>query len=479
MKADWTFCLFTFGCKVNQYETQSVREAWIRQGGREADNPVIADIALLNTCAVTANAVADVRRAVRRLRRLAPDLHIVVTGCAAEVAGQEMLSLPGVFSVLPHARKSELLDAAVFFSRIGLKSPGRRSLLPSITSGGGGPADMEAAHFRDPVNVFPPFSICGFRRARPVLKVQDGCSHHCAYCIVPLARGPARSRPPDDCLAEARRLLEAGYREIMLSGVNLRQYRMPEAGCSDFWELLRFLDDSLASEWADVARLRISSVDPAQLDARGLDCLAGTRMVCPHLHLSLQSGSPQILRSMRRVLHTPEEIIHSVTVLAGQISLHSGSSWQRPSRRLGLGADILVGFPGETEAHFNETLELVRALPLTYAHVFPFSNRPGTAAATFPDQVPPALRHERAARVRTVIDEKRRAFWESSLTIPVLHVAPEGDGSFKGVDECYVPCHFTIPVTDTGGMSSHSLVLAQPMRVTDEGLLVDALPQTG
>lgn len=478
MEADWTFCLLTFGCKVNQYETQSVREAWIRQGGRETDNPVAADVALLNTCAVTANAVADARRAVRRLHRLAPDLHVVVTGCAAAVAGQENSELPGLVRILPQARKSELLDAAAFFSRIG-RFPGRRGLPPFVVSGDGIPHDMGAAHSRDAVSVFPPFSICGFRRARPVLKVQDGCSHHCAYCIVPLTRGPARSRPPEDCLAEARRLLEAGYREIMLSGVNLRQYRMPETGCSDFWDLLRFLDTSLAPEWAGVARLRISSVDPAQLDAHGLDCLAGTHMVCPHLHLSLQSGSPQILRSMRRVLHTPEEIIHSVTILAEQTSARPEISRHGPSRRFGLGADILVGFPGESEAHFNETLELVRALPLTYAHVFPFSSRPGTAAATFPDQIPPALRHERAARVRTVIDEKRRAFWEASLTVPVLHVAPEGDGGFKGVDECYVPCHFTTAVTDAGGMAGHSLVLAQPLRVTDDGLLVAPLPRTG
>ena len=282
--APWTFCILTFGCKVNQYESQSVREAWQRMDGAETDAPAEADVILLNTCAVTANAVTDARQAVRRLQREAPGVPVVIAGCAAEVARKQLAALPGVLRVVEQDHKSRLLDAPplVLFAE---EAAGSATPFPSS------PAEAAArAATRD--RTFPPFHIDGFRRARPVLKVQDGCSHGCAYCIVPLTRGPARSRPPKDCLAEMRRLLEAGYREIMISGINLRQYAMRDEGCRDFWDLLSYLDRELAPEWgsgarADPARFRISSVEPAQLTERGIATLAETRMVCPHLHLSL------------------------------------------------------------------------------------------------------------------------------------------------------------------------------------------------
>ena len=225
--APWTFCILTFGCKVNQYESQSVREAWQRMDGAETDAPAEADVILLNTCAVTANAVTDARQAVRRLQREAPGVPVVIAGCAAEVARKQLAALPGVLRVVEQDHKSRLLDAPplVLFAE---EAAGSATPFPSS------PAEAAArAATRD--RTFPPFHIDGFRRARPVLKVQDGCSHGCAYCIVPLTRGPARSRPPKDCLAEMRRLLEAGYREIMISGINLRQYAMRDEGCCPIW----------------------------------------------------------------------------------------------------------------------------------------------------------------------------------------------------------------------------------------------------
>lgn len=204
------------------------------------------------------------------------------------MARKQLAALPGVLRVVEQDHKSRLLDAPplVLFAE---EAAGSATPFPSS------PAEAAArAATRD--RTFPPFHIDGFRRARPVLKVQDGCSHGCAYCIVPLTRGPApEPRPPKDCLAEMRRLLEAGYREIMISGINLRQYAMRDEGCRDFWDLLSYLDRELAPEWGsgarpDPARFRISSVEPAQLTERGIATLAETRMVCPHLHLSLQSG---------------------------------------------------------------------------------------------------------------------------------------------------------------------------------------------
>lgn len=466
MCADWHFFLLTFGCKVNQYETQAVREAWLRCGGTETDDPARADVAVLNTCAVTANAVTDARQAVRRLRRAAPALRIVVAGCAADVARDDLLALPGVVAVLAPARKAELLDPVRFFAHIGERiggTPGACGGLkgdepqPSAPHGGDGAGAATRA-------AFPPFSITGFRRARPVLKVQDGCSRACAYCIVPLTRGPSRSRAARDCLDEARRLLLAGYREIMLSGINLGQYRDAQGGVGDFWDLLARLDRALSPEWAGAARLRISSVDPAQLDERALQVLGEARMVCPHLHLSLQSGSPEVLRAMRRPPFAPDRLVETVERLA-RVAGRGG--------RFGLGADILMGFPGETEAQVEETLALVRALPLTYAHVFPYSARPGTAAAGFAEQTPQPLRRERAARVRALIEAKRQAFWQAALEAACVRVAPEGDGSPKGVDECYVPCRFAVPVT--AAPTDHALIAARPLTATPEGLLVRAV----
>ncbi len=459
----WTFCILTFGCKVNQYESQSVREAWQRMSGTETDVPSCADVILLNTCAVTANAVADARQAVRRLQREAPGVPVVIAGCAAEVARRQLAALPGVLRVLEQDSKARLLDAPPLlqFAGEGVAEP---SPFPST------PAEATArAALRD--RSFPPFEIGGFRRARPVLKVQDGCSHGCAYCIVPLTRGPARSRPPKDCLAEMRRLLEAGYREIMISGINLRQYSMRDEGCRDFWELLSYLDRALAPEWGsgarpDPARFRISSVEPAQLSERGIDALAETRMVCPHLHLSLQSGSGEVLRNMRRGHYTPEELVAAVESVA--------KLWPR----LGLGADILMGFPGETEAHVLETLEVVRNLPLTYAHVFPYSSRPGTVAAELPDQVEKAARQERAARVRSLVDAKREASWKAALGCETLTVAldcnEDAGAGQHGIDECYVPCRLNRPIHGSG----HALVPVRPVSLTRKGLIVEPLDKS-
>lgn len=459
--APWSFCILTFGCKVNQYESQSVREAWLGMNGTETDTPAEADVVLLNTCAVTANAVADARQTVRRLEREASGVPIVIAGCAAEVARRELSVLPGVLRVLEQDSKARLLDAPPQLLFAGEPAP---AALPF-------PATPEeaAARARQRDRSFPPFHIGAFRRARPILKVQDGCSHGCAYCIVPLTRGPARSREPGECLAELRRLLEAGYREIMISGINLRQYAMRDAGCPDFWALLRYLDRELAPEWGsdarpDPARLRISSVEPAQLSEEGIATLAETRLVCPHLHLSLQSGSADVLRGMRRGHYTPEGLLESVQAVA------------RIWPRLGLGADILMGFPGEMEKHVRETLAMVRALPLTYAHVFPYSSRPGTVAAELPHQVDRAERQARAAQVREIVDGKRDAFWKKALAQESLLVAldcnDDAEAGQHGVDECYIPCRLETPLHGSG----HALVAVRPVSMNRKGLVVEVIP---
>lgn len=430
------FFIATFGCKVSQYESQALREHWTRLGGRETDDAALADVLLIASCAVTAEAVADARQTARKWGRAVPSARIVVTGCAASAAPGDF-SLPGVVAVVPQIRKADLLQ----LHPLELTGEKGRNFAPPRASAGVGqkPAGRE----------FPPFRIEGFRRARPVLKVQDGCSHRCSYCIVPLTRGPSRSRPPAQAVDEARRLLEAGHREIMVSGINLRQYH---AEGFNFWGLLRRLNRELMPEWESRARLRLSSLEPAQLDAEGLETLESCRLLCPHLHLSLQSGSPAVLRRMGREHYSPDSILDAVRRLR--------TFWPV----FGLGADILMGFPGESEAETRETLDMVERLPLTYAHVFPWSSRPGTAAAAMPDALPRAERQEHAARVRALMANKHEVFLREQSALPGFVFAGDGDGGSGGINEYYAPCRLEDGVT---GPEGHELLAVRPVGVAD------------
>ncbi len=428
------FYVSTMGCKINQYESEALSEAWRALGLIETQAPEDAQVLLVNSCAVTSRAVGDLRALLRRLRKASPGARIVVTGCAAQVLGPELAALPGVDEVVSQDRKAELLSGpfghVVSFEGVSLVS----AVAP---------------------RPFPPFQIAAFRRARAVVKVQDGCSHGCTYCIVPLTRGPSVSREPGEVLSEMRRLLEAGYRELVLSGVNLRQYGRDLAQQQDFWDLLSRVERELAPEWAGRARLRLSSVEPGQLTAKALDVLGASRLVAPHLHLSLQSGDPEVLRRMGRGHYRPERVLEFLGGLRG--------IWPR----LGLGADLLTGFPGETAAQFENTCAFVRALPLTYAHVFPFSSRPGTPAAEWPDLLPKDERTVRAARLRGLAEAKRRAFNRELAALPRLlvlveHGSVQKGGQKGGVCEFYAPCVVRPGNQASGPFAPGSLVALQP-----------------
>lgn len=431
------FHVSTLGCKINQYESEALGEAWRAKGLAEAEAPEDAQVLLVNSCAVTGRAVSDLRATVRRLRKQNPAARIVVTGCAAQVLAAELAAMPEVDAVVPQDRKAELLDGPFV------------DLRPAAE-----PDTTRAPHR------FPPFEIGAFRRARAVVKVQDGCSHRCTYCIVPLTRGASVSRAPGETLAEVRRLLQAGYRELVLSGVNLRQFGRDLAEPIDFWDLLARLERELAPEWAGRARLRLSSVEPGQLDAKAQDVLGNSTLVAPHLHLSLQSGDPEVLRRMGRGHYRPEQVLEFLQGLA--------SAWPR----LGLGADILTGFPGETVEQFENTCAFVRALPLTYAHVFPYSPRPGTPAATFADSLTKAERTARAATLRGIAEARKRAFAKELAALPELSVLIEKaeDGVGLGVCEYYSSCQVRGASLPVG-----SLVRMRPTGVEGGKIVGDAL----
>ncbi len=437
----FSFHITTLGCKVNQYESHALREAWLRRGLREAADPAQAEVLFINSCAVTARAVADLRAAVRRLHRAAPEARIILTGCAAEVLHKELSDLPGVAAVMGQSGKGALLSVSSLPDIVSLAEKGGESV------------------------AYPPFALSGYDRSRALLKIQDGCSHGCAYCIVPQARGKARSRPFNEALQEAQRLLHNGFREIVISGVNLRQFTLHAEPPGDFWDFLLRLDAALAPEWRGRARLRLSSLEPGQLHAKALDALAASALVTPHLHLSLQSGSPSVLRRMGRGHYDP----------AGLPDFFSGLRTIWPI--FGLGADILTGFPGETEDEFAQGLELCAALPLSYAHVFPYSRRPGTRAASMPDQVAAQVKKERAARLRSMVNEKKDAFLRSLLQAPRLHVVFEerkGQGPARGLCEYYADCRMSVAAE----VAPRLLVPVRPLAVA-KGLLLVETEQTG
>ncbi|GFH62278.1 MAG: putative threonylcarbamoyladenosine tRNA methylthiotransferase MtaB [Candidatus Desulfovibrio kirbyi] len=415
----WKFYITTFGCKVNQYESQALLEAWQKLGGMECVDASEADVVCINSCAVTAQGERDARNAILRLRCKAPAARLILTGCAATLYKNFQTKPDKPDMIVPQTEKRRLLH---------------------------GPWDErhDAAKAS-----FPPFAIASFRRARPVLKLQDGCSRRCAYCIVPITRGRAVSRPFADVMAEARRLFAAGYAEIMLSGVSLSQYRHEEDG--NFWDMLLRLDKALSPEFGNTARLRLSSLDPVQLDAQGINTLGACRMVCPHLHISLQHTSRSVLQRMGRGHYTAEKLL---TVLRTLSTL-----WPV----MGLGADILVGFPEETEEDIKHLLSYIDALGLSYAHVFPYSQRPGTMAATLAGQHPIQVKTARAARVRAAVQQSRQRFLRAQLALPHMIVAvttPEarqkslqsaGEESrliWKGVNEFYIVCHLDAPVNE-------------------------------
>ena len=362
-------------------------------------------------------------------------------------------TLPGVAGVIARAEKTAFISHAP-----NPNSQDRDSLSQAIPS-----LDSPASQATPACLPFPPLAISNYHRARPVVKLQDGCSHGCTYCIVPLTRGRSVSRSPKDILAEMTRLHQAGFQELILSGINLRQYGRDfpkSASIRDFWSLLTWLEGQLAPDWAGSARWRLSSLEPGQLDDAALAALTKSRMVAPHLHISLQSGSPTVLRRMGRGHYQPESLPAFLNAL------------QRSWPIMGLGADILMGFPGESEAEFAETRTFVEALPLTYAHVFPFSPRPGTSAAAMPDQLPREVAEERAAIIRNLAAAKKDAFLHFLLKRQdnALRMVLESRDTGLGISEYYATCRLAaeeIPSQAAPG----ALLTVRPVKIEQNHLL--------
>lgn len=499
-----SFYLHSFGCKVNQYEVQALREAWTLQGWQESFDPEKTDLILINTCAVTHRAIAELRNTVRRFHRQNNKADIILTGCAAEVQTEELWKLPGLILVLKMKDKAllqdldhELLIKLKELAEEDKKNPealakalkelGREPLsLPAVDEESGlEKLPLAELHKSREKNPFPPLGISDYTRSRAVLKIQDGCSHFCTYCIVPYARGKSRSRFVEESLAELGRLLEGGFGEIIISGINLRQYRnifaqgkAPKAYYesqtgNNFWDFMELLENNFSKEWAGKARFRISSLEPSQLNDRALEVLAKSSLIAPQLHLSLQSGSNEVLKNMGRAHYQPAEILSWLE----KLNLY----WPVIS----LGADFISGFPEETKADHEATLKLMRELPLSYAHIFPYSKRPGTKAANMKGQLNNQIKKERAAELRALVQKKQEAFAKSLLGRDDLMVAveekPNAEGRLHGINQWYLDCEFMEALPDFGESQKEKinpglrakLIPAKALELRGNSLLVE------
>ncbi|MEW6657476.1 MAG: tRNA (N(6)-L-threonylcarbamoyladenosine(37)-C(2))-methylthiotransferase MtaB [Thermodesulfobacteriota bacterium] len=371
------FRILTFGCKVNQCDSVGLAQELAAQGWQEAAPGVAPDLILVNTCTVTARADQQARQTLRRLARDYPGAPLWVTGCYAQRAPGELAALPGVQAVLGNREKPRL---AFYLAKL------QEDQKPRLRVESSAPAESFQAW---------PLPVCpGHTRAR--LKIQDGCEHHCTYCIVPQVRGPRRSLPPREVAVALEQLAAAGYQEVVLTGVNLGQYGLDLTPPTNLAALLAAVRDRPRPP-----RLRLSSLEPQEVDIALLRELAAFPGFCPHFHLPLQSAAAPVLAAMGRD-YTPGKFRDLVLEICGYFP------------DAGLGLDILVGFPGETGDDFEATRSLVEFLPVTYLHVFPFSPRPGTPAARL-QRVPPPEVRERARIMRELGQAKRREFLEAQL----------------------------------------------------------------
>ncbi len=418
-----TFYIENFGCRATQADGAALARQFRQRGLRPAAARRQAQIVVVNTCTVTQSADQQARTTIRRIHRENPDCRIVVTGCYAQRAPEELAALPGVALVIGNSHKHRLVDIAlpsgagnpVELARSGeAVAPNRGDFVP-VSRLAGGLADARRATTSDRGPVFvsdifahtelmaAPVLDAAEERTRPILKVQDGCDNRCSFCVIPYVRGSSRSLPLGRILEEVHRLIEAGYREVVISGINLGRWGR---------DLRRFEGDTPALGLADLVRsilnrtslekLRISSVEPMDWTDDLIRLVAESPRIAKHAHVPLQSGSDRVLRRMHRK-YRPWHYREKIQAL------------RRAMPAAAIGADVMVGFPGESDSDFQETQRMVEELPFTYLHVFSYSPRPGTEAERMEDQVPAEVAGERNRILRQLAGEKRLAFMRSLI----------------------------------------------------------------
>jgi threonylcarbamoyladenosine tRNA methylthiotransferase MtaB len=409
-----TFSIENFGCRATEADAAALRRELLASGLSQAGGHASADVVVLNTCTVTAAADSQAREAVRQIHRANPRAHIVVTGCYAQRAPEELASLEGVTWVVGNSHQAEIPGIVRGFT----SRPDNVDFVPLAVlddnpmSLARGPAKILTGDiFAQSTVQIAPATLMAGDRTRPILKIQDGCNNRCSYCVIPFVRGRSRSLQPAEVIAEVRALIAAGAKEIVLSGINLGSYGRDLAPRAALGDVVRRILDETGLE-----QLRFSSIEPQDVTEDFVALVASSDRLARHFHIPLQSGSDRILRAMHRWYRTG----------------HYGERLNLIRRLLpdaAIGADVIVGFPGETDADFRDTVEFIESLTFTYLHVFSFSERPGTAAASFGDGVPLPTIRERARALRDLAQHKSDAFRgaQAGRTARALTLARGGD----------------------------------------------------
>ncbi len=390
------FTCYTLGCKVNQYETQAMEQQLAALGHTLCQNDESCDAIIINTCTVTAVADRKNRTLIRRLRREHPQAVIGVCGCYAQINPDEIAAL-GVDVISGSAGREEFVQR----------------LLQKLGGGAEGPEiQVDEALRRRTFEVLPAGGLAA--RTRAMLKVQDGCNNFCSYCIIPYARGPVRSLPLETAAAQARGLAGEGYREIVVTGIEVASWGWDFKDGSRLPQLIAALCEAVPE-----VRVRLGSLEPRVIDAEFCR-LAAYPNLCPQFHLSMQSGCDTVLKRMRRKYDTARY-------------LQSVEDLKRGFPGCAVTTDMIVGFPGETEEEFLQSLEFIRRCGFAHMHIFPYSRREGTPAAAMPEQVPKAVKEERARRAAAVAKELREAFDTAMLgTVQEVLFEQIEDGLFTG-----------------------------------------------
>ncbi len=403
---------YTLGCKVNQYETEAIAELFSKEGYEVVDFGKPADIYIINTCTVTSMSDRKSRQIIRRARKTNPSAYIAVAGCYAQTAPDTLLEIDGVNLVIGNNNRKNIVE---------------------LVEANRGREKFSAVDDIMKVREFEELSIENYsERTRAFIKIQEGCNQFCSYCIIPYARGPIRSRTPQNIIDEIITLTKNGFTEVVLTGIHVASYGK-DLGTTDLAELILQVNAIDAIE-----RIRLSSIEPMTLNSDFINRIAKADKLCRHFHLSLQSGCDETLKRMNRKYTTAEyrEIVDGLRRVFPDVAITT---------------DIMVGFPGETDEEFAKTLEFTEQIAFADAHIFQYSPRKGTPAAKMTDQIPPEIKEARSKKIMAVCEKSRSEFLHGFLgkTYPVLFEQPSADGFFEGKTDNYI----TVSVPFEEGLS--------------------------
>ena len=369
--------IYTLGCKVNQYESEAIAERFLGEGFEILPPTSVCDVYVINTCTVTAESDRKARNFIRRAIKKNPQAYVLVTGCMSQTQPDTVASIEGVDYICGSAQKLSVVEYALRFMADGKKPD----------------APIVSVSAPDSLG-FEPMQITKFERTRAYIKIEDGCESHCTYCTIPNARGKIRSKAPDEILEEVRVLTEGGCREIVLTGIETASYGKDLGGYT-LADLLCRID-----QIPNVGRIRLGSLDPSLIKEPFVNRIASLKSLTPHFHLSMQSGSDKVLALMKRKYNT-------------RMAQNGMELLRRALPSVQFTTDMIVGFPQESDADFEETLRFVEKAGFLMIHVFPYSKRAGTVAATMQGQIPEPIKHARAARLSALEKEIRKAILDT------------------------------------------------------------------